>query len=530
MIQTNSQSLRGVIYARYSSNSQRCESIDAQVSAAELFCSNHNIIVVDKYIDEAKTGTNDRRDSFRRMIADSAKKKFDVVVVHKLDRFSRDRYDSAIYQRELRKNGVTLRSVLENIDDTPESIILQSILEGMAQYYSANLGREVMKGQRQNAIRCKHNGGSAPLGYEVDPETRKLIVNEDTAKIVRLIFSMFADGHGYSTIIKELYDRGMHTKTGRNFNKNSLHDILTNEKYRGVYVFNKSSAKGPDGKRNSHKLKDPSEIIRVEGGCPAIIDNETFEAVNKRIEENKHGYPRQAKEFYLLAGKVVCKECGKYMSGNYRIWGKHLDTLVVTYRCLTPNYLCKNREINRDYLEWKVVELLEENIFNKKSLRRIKKNIEAYLDCDGNTNEDELASINLSLEKVNAELQNITDVIASGIVSTALKERLVSLEEEKAALTDKKASLELLPSRDTPTIDTALLLSQYEYFRLSPKSPQFKNFIQQFINKITVGNYTVYIDLKTGLDIAPALDQEFSIRREELYSWGLDKKRNGFRL
>ena len=159
-----------------------------------------------------------------------------------------------------------------------------------------------------------------------------------------------------------------------------------------------------------------------------------------------------------------------------------------------------------------------------------KKDIETYLDCNDNANEEEFASVNLSLEKVNTELQNITDVIASGIISTALKERLVSLEEEKTALADKKANLELLPSRDTPTIDTDLLLAQYGYFRLSPKSPNFKTFIQQFINKITVGNYTVYIDLKTGLDIAPALDKEFSIRREELYSWGLDKKRNGFRL
>ena len=240
-----------------------------------------------------------------------------------------------IYQRELNRNGVTLRSVLENLDDSPESIILQSLLEGMAQYYSVNLGREVMKGQRQTALKCKHNGGSAPLGYDVDPETKHLVINENERKAVELIFSMFAEGYGYSAIIKELYDRGMQTKTGRNFGKNSLYNILTNQKYRGVYIFNKSSAKGPDGKRNSHKLKDPSEIIRVEGGCPAIIDDETFEAVNKRIEENKHGYQRQAKEFYLLAGKVICKECGKYMSGNYRIWGKHLDTLVVTYSHFT---------------------------------------------------------------------------------------------------------------------------------------------------------------------------------------------------
>ena len=101
-----------------------------------------------------------------------------------------------IYQRELNRNGVTLRSVLENLDDSPESIILQSLLEGMAQYYSVNLGREVMKGQRQTALKCKHNGGSAPLGYDVDPETKHLVINENERKTVELIFSMFAEGYG----------------------------------------------------------------------------------------------------------------------------------------------------------------------------------------------------------------------------------------------------------------------------------------------------------------------------------------------
>lgn len=527
MFQTNP---RAALYARFSSDNQRTESIDAQIRAMELYCKNNNITIVEKYIDEAKSATTDRRPAFQQMISDSAKKCFDIVVVHKLDRFARNRYDSAIYQRELRRNGVTLRSVLENLNDSPESIILQSLLEGMNEFYSRNLGREVNKGLKENALKCIHNGGSAPLGYDVDPETKLLVINEDEAPAVRLVFSMFAEGYGYSAIVEELYNRNMRTKTGRHFTKNSLYNILTNEKYRGVYVFNKSSAKGPDGKRNSHKKKPPEEIIRIEGGCPSIIDVETFEAVNKRLEENKHGYKRKAKETYLLAGKVVCKECGKYMSGNYRIWGKHLDTLVVTYRCLTPKYLCKNREINRDYLEWKVIELLEEHIFNKKSLRQIKKDIENYFDSGKQGTENEIADINNSIARINSELQNITDVIASGLVSTALKERLLVLEEEKKALNEQKANIELLSACDTPTIDTDLLLSQYEFLRQSPKAPEFKTFIQQFINKITVGNYTVYIDLKTGLDIAPALDKEFSIRREELYSWGLDKKRNGFML
>ena len=97
-------------------------------------------------------------------------------------------------------------------------------------------------------------------------------------------------------------------------------------------------------------------------------------------------------------------------------------------------------------------------------------------------------------------------------------------------MTEKKANLESLSSDDIPSINTDALLFQYEFWRRSPKSSEFKELIQQFINEITVGNYTVYINLKTGLDIVPALDKTFAVRREELYSWGLDKKRNGFRL
>ena len=518
------------LYARFSSENQRSESIDAQIRAMEDYCFKNNITIVERYVDMAKSATTDQRPAFQQMIADSAKKKFNIVLVHKLDRFARNRYDSAIYQRELRRNGVVLRSVLENLNDSPESIILQSLLEAMNEFYSLNLGREVAKGQKENALKCIHNGGTPPLGYDVDPVTKKLIVNEQEAEIVRLIFSMFADGAGYSAILEELYNRNMHTKTGRYFTKNSLHDILTNEKNRGVYVFNKSSGKDADGKRNSHKKKDESEIIRIEGGCPAIIDDETFKAVNKRLEENKHGYRRQAKETYLLAGKVICNECGKSMTGNYRMWGRHLDTLIVTYRCLTKKYLCKNREINRDYLEWKTIELLEEHIFNRKALNRIKENIESFFACGKQHKNDELSEIDDSLARVNRELQNITDVIVSGIVSTALKERLLALEEEKTALTEKKANLESLSSDDIPSINTDALLFQYEFWRRSPKSSEFKELIQQFINEITVGNYTVYINLKTGLDIVPALDKTFAVRREELYSWGLDKKRNGFRL
>ena len=187
MIRTNN---RVALYARYSSDNQRSESIDAQIRAMRAYCQHHNYIIVETYIDEAKSATTDKRPSFQQMIKDSENKTFDILLVHKLDRFARNRYDSAIYKRELKKNNVLVYSVIENLDSSPESIMMESVLEGMSEYYSKNLARETMKGMKETALQCKHTGGTAPLGYDVDPITRKLVINEYEAESVRIIFDM----------------------------------------------------------------------------------------------------------------------------------------------------------------------------------------------------------------------------------------------------------------------------------------------------------------------------------------------------
>ena len=304
---------KAAAYARYSSDNQREESIEAQLRAIKEYCNRNNMQIVKIYTDEARSATTDDRPSFIQMIKDSELGLFDAVIVHKLDRFSRDRYDSAFYKRQLKKNGVRLISVLEPLDDSPESIILESVLEGMAEYYSRNLAREVMKGMKETALQCKHTGGRPPLGYDVAND-KTYIINEHEARIVRTIFEMYAAGKGYSEIIHVLNSQGYKTQTGRPFGKNSIHDILKNEKYRGVYIFNRSASK-INGKRNHHKSKNEDEIIRIEGGMPRIISDEIWEAVQKRMEKNKKG-ANSAKEIYLLSGLIYCGKCGDAMTGT----------------------------------------------------------------------------------------------------------------------------------------------------------------------------------------------------------------------
>lgn len=324
---------KAAAYARYSSDNQREESIEAQLRAIREYCERNRIQLVKIYTDEARSATTDDRPGFLQMIQDSSKGLFSAVIVHKLDRFSRDRYDSAFYKRQLKKNGVRLISVLENLDDSPESIILESVLEGMAEYYSRNLAREVMKGMRETALQCKHTGGKPPLGYNVAPD-KTYIINEHESRIVQTIFEMYAAGSGYNEIILKLKQEGCKTQTGRPFGKNSIHDILINEKYRGVYIFNRSEKK-INGKRNHHKSKSEDDIIKIEGGMPRIIDDKTWKAVQARMKKNKRGpAANKAKETYLLSGLIYCGKCGGAMVGNRRYSGRNKD-LYVTYECST---------------------------------------------------------------------------------------------------------------------------------------------------------------------------------------------------
>ena len=370
---------KAVLYARFSSDNQREESIEAQLRAMHEYCQRAGAVVTHEYCDRAKSATTDDRPEFLNMITDAKEHDFDFVVVHKLDRFSRNRYDSAYYKRELRKNGVSLLSVLEHMDDSPESIILESVLEGMSEYYSRNLAREVMKGMRESALKCQALGGRPPYGYQVDPATRRYEVNEAEADAVKLIFRQVSDGIGYGEIITELNRLGYRTRNGNPFGKNSLTEILRNERYTGIYIFNRAVSHNQSRTRNNHQSKPEDEIIRIPGGMPALIDETAFERVAAILKSRSHAAPHQrAKESYLLVGKIFCGLCGAAYNGNRQHSGRNKN-LLVTYRCAKHNnhgdLRCENKDINRNYLEDFIFKRIGEIVFAEE---RIPKLIAAY--------------------------------------------------------------------------------------------------------------------------------------------------------
>lgn len=490
--------LKAAAYARFSSDNQREESIDAQLRAIREYCQKNEIQLVKIYTDEAKSATTDDRPGFLQMIKDSSLGLFNAVIVHKLDRFSRDRYDSAHYKRILMKNGVRLISVLEHLDDSPESIILESVLEGMAEYYSRNLAREVMKGMKETALQCKHTGGKPPLGYDVAKD-KTYVINEHEAQAVRIIFEMYAAGKGYSEIIDRLNSEGYRTKTGRRFGKNSIHDILKNEKYRGVYIFNRSERK-IDGKRNHHKSKSEDEIIRIEGGMPRIIDDETWKAVQERMSKNKKG-ANSAKEIYLLAGLIYCGKCGGAMTGTRKYAGRNKD-LYVSYECSTRKRTktCDMKAINKNYVENIVIEHLEKNVFSPEAIERLVKKISDYATSKYEEINRDIKLFTDQLAGVQTEINNIVNAIAAGMFHPSMKEKMDELEAKKASLTLKLEEAKLQAQMHAPSEEMIRKYLQKDAVIRNKSPEEQKRIIQTYIKKIIVYDDKVDIDTIVTFD------------------------------
>lgn len=429
--------MRAVAYARFSSDNQREESIDAQLRAIRKYCLDNDIDLVYEYTDEAKSATTDNRPGFQRMFQELEQRDVSMLIVHKLDRFSRNRYDSAIYKRKLQQLGIKLISVLERIDDTPESIIMQALLEGMSEYYSANLAREVRKGLNETALQCKHTGGKPPLGYDVGPD-RRYVINEQEAAMVRTIFSMYAAGRGYSDILAAM--EGKQTKGGGSFGKNSLHDLLHNEKYIGVYVFNRSAAK-VGGKRNNHKSKSEDEIVRIPGGMPRIIDDATWALVQERLHNNRRNASAKQRQVYVLAGKLVCGCCGSVLVG------KSSGANRAAY------YMCGTRDRKGDC---SLPRLQKES-----TEKEIMKAIGALWSIDAEAAADTILATFASMgepedirrarhriTEIDRQLNNLLTAIMNGVQHPDINDKIKQLQLERVACETTAAMERTVPTRE----------------------------------------------------------------------------------
>lgn len=480
--------MKAAIYARYSSTQQREESIEAQLRACtDYINAQPGWTLTAEYIDRAFSARSDQRPEFQRMIEDAKRKRFDVLVIHKLDRFSRDRYDHAFYKRELRQAGVQLVSVLENLDDSPESVVLEAVLEGFSEYYSKNLGREVMKGLRETALLCKHTGGIPPLGYDVGKDG-KYVINEREAAAIRYIFEAYLDGVGYGQITDQLKEMGIKGKRGKTIAKNSIHDILCNEKYAGVYVFNRSAAKDAYGRRNGHENKPDDEMIRIDGGMPAIVSRETFEKARRKMSTNKSGKHR-AKEPYLLSGLLFCGNCGAAFVGSGRGNPRTAtETTKKYYECSTRKRTkeCGMPGINRDEIENAVLSYLE-TLLTKETVGEITSWITANAKLYRRNAGAEIKALKKEIAETNKEANALLDKILDGMDSEIARQRLADAEARKLRLEIKLTDMQIRAETTTEVSKTQVkaYLSQLKGIRKLTREEQAR-VIRQFIDRIDI--------------------------------------------
>ena len=492
--------VRAAIYARYSSDNQREESITAQVRACTEYCTAHDYSVVLTYVDEARSALTDDRPEFQRMIRDAKVGLFDVLVIHKLDRFARSRYDSAFYKRELRRASVRLESVLERLDGSPESIVLESVLEGMAEYYSRNLAREIRKGMKETALQCKHNGGLPPLGYDVDPD-KQYVINPREAQTVRIIFEMYDKEKTYSTIIEELHQKGHRTKHGKPFGKNSLYSILSNQKYAGIYIFNRSLGR-LDGKFRHRQIKPPEQIIQVPGGIPAIIDRELFERVRARMEKRKNQGEKaraRAKQVYLLSGLIFCGKCGAAYIGNTTTNGQGRQYSFYECGARDRTRSCDNRRISKPRTEAAVLKKIDASIFAPAVRRKLAEKVAAYHQEQLHQDDDELQYLRGEIKRADGVIQNLVKAVEAGQATSTLLTQMGRREQERNTLLGRLAQLESQEKMIVAPEQVEAYLAELQSSTQRENEAQLKALVQDFVDRVVVKKTNLEVRLKISL-------------------------------
>ncbi|MBQ4585189.1 MAG: recombinase family protein [Clostridia bacterium] len=400
--------MRGVIYARYSSDNQREESIEGQIRENTAYAERNGITIVGHYIDRAYSAKTDNRPEFQRMIKDSARCGFDVIIVWKLDRFARNRYDSARYKMLLKKNDVRVISATEAISQGAEGIILEAVLEGMAEYYSADLSEKVSRGMKENALKCVYNGGIVPLGFKIDEE-RHYQIDPETAPIIVEIFTRYDNGDRMVDIIDDLNRRGIKNGVGRPFNRNSIGSIIKNRHYIGEYFH--------------------GDVV-IPDAFPALINYELFDRVNKKHERNHKIAGRfRAKEKYILGTKLFCGKCKAMMHGDCA--KKSNGTVYRYYRCYNKKErLCDKKAVKKSWIEDLVIGKIMELLMDDAMLNKIADSIMDLYKCDENA----IAVLEGQLRGTQRSIDNLVRAIERGVVTSSTQARLEELEEDAKRL------------------------------------------------------------------------------------------------
>lgn len=408
-----------VVYARYSSHNQGEQSIEGQLSAAKAYADAKGYMIVHEYIDRAMTGRNDNRDAFQQMLSDCAKGQFSVIIVWKVDRFGRNRQEITFNKYRAKKHGVRVEYVAENLPDSPEGVILESVLEGMAEYYSLQLSQNVKRGHLESAKKRKVHGGKMLPGYRVGPN-REYEIDPDTAPIIKMIFDMYASGkYTMSGIVQELNNQGLQTPQGNPYKLHNIRTILANERYTGVFIY--------------------KDIIRAEGDMPAIIDKATFAKVQEMLKRNRHA-PTSTRTDYLLTGKLFCGHCGADMIGCSSYGWSNVKYTYYVCPTRKKKKTCSKENVRKDWIENLVLSEIRKILEDEELFNFIVDQTWTYY-VDQNSNQEQVQALQKQLSNAQNGVNNLVKTIEAGIFNDTVKERIEALTARQTAI--KKALAEL---------------------------------------------------------------------------------------
>ena len=401
--------MKAVIYARYSSEKQTEQSIEGQLHICNEFAKRAGYTIVENYIDRAMSGRTDKRENFQRMIKDSEKHTFEAVIVYKLDRFSRDRFDSAFNKKLLKNNGVRVVSATENISENPEGILLESLLEGLAEYFSAELSQKVTRGMRESVLKGYFLGGQKPYGYDV--KDKMYVINPAEAEVVKQIYTMYLEKPNVTEICDKLNAQHIYNKSGKPFKHHQIINILTKTLYMG-----KIQAMG----------------LEVEGKVPAIISKEQFMRVQQIAATKSH---TTSNVDFMLLGKIFCGDCGKNMTASS---GTGRSRTYYYYECRHDKTL-----VNKDVIEHKVCEAIKQFLENATNSTTLAVNIDKYITAT--TSNDDEKNIQAKIKKIDRELDNIANAVANGIFNDSIRTKNEALLEEKTYLIEELDKIKSSP-------------------------------------------------------------------------------------
>ena len=422
-----SQDKNAVIYARYSSHSQRDVSIEQQVQKCKEYADREGLTVVSIYSDAAMSGKTDNRPAFRQMMADSKKHRFQYVIAWKSNRMGRNMLEAMINNAALLQEDVHCLYVEEDFGDTASGRFALRTMMNVNQFYSENMAEDIRRGLMDNASKCLVNV-RPPLGYRKG-EDGKFAIDEKSAPIVVEIFHRLLEGWSYADLAEDLNRRGIKTAYGREWNKGSFHAMVQNEMYIGVYKYSS---------------------VRIEGGVPALLDKKTFEEVQYRLRTKNNPIGRsQNYSEYMLTGKLFCGHCKEPMVGLSGT-GRHGE-LHYYYVCQGRRKKkngCKKKNVQREFIEQKVIQAIRDYVLRDDVIDTI---IESFSRFYESARKDSaLAAQREQLQQNKKATENLLKAIEMGIFTETTKNRLLSLEAERKDLEDSIRIAEDALVRITP--------------------------------------------------------------------------------